>query len=464
MRRCRAVPRSCRWTSPPGCAARLPIYRGRRGCARAVREAARHRTPRPPRASRPGPPSRYRKRKPNWRTSTWPRSGRRRRRRCWPALWDQQRLPIESLNAHGQWRGGTALVQDLDAQLGGGRLQATGQWRSGADGWTLRGDVTRVDPAALHSKIAAVPVSGRVNVQQSGNAIEFDLGLQGSGRAPKKIAARPRTESASVAAAVRAMELRQVVATGRWADGHLSLPKLQVRTSDASLQGSLEIQPQARAGSGRLSLQAPGLLGQANGELAESRGRGTLQLESSQLALAQRWLQRLPGVPAAVGNTPVDGRATLQLAWQGGWSDPAVQASLVSPALELRTAAAADTATGWSIRDATASLNGRLSDANLVVRAQARQGQRQVNLDLAGRGGRAPVRSDAAALWRANVASFTLAVQDPAISAGTWQLVSQRAFDVRWSSANLDVSAGQAVLAAPAVKGGAPPSQALLAW
>jgi translocation and assembly module TamB len=395
-------------------------------------------------------------------TATWQVNADLRNDMAGP--WDQQRLPIDALKAQGQWRGGTALVQDLDAQLGGGKIRASGQWRSGADAWTLHGDVTRVDPAALHSKIASVPVSGRLDLQQAGKAIEFDLGLHGTGRAPKKNAARPRTDSARVAAAVRALELRQLVATGRWADGRLSLPKLQVRTRDASLQGSLEVQPQARAGSGRLNLQAPGLQGQANGELAESRGRGNLQLEARQLALAQRWLQRLPGVPAAVGKTPVEGRATLQLSWQGGWGDPVVQASLASPALELRTGAAADAATGWSIRDATASLNGRLSDASLVVHAQARQGQRQVGLDLAGRGGRAPVRSGAANVWRANVASLTLAVQDPAISAGTWQLVAQRAFDVRWSPASLDVSAGQAVLAAPAVKGGASPTQAVLAW
>jgi translocation and assembly module TamB len=395
-------------------------------------------------------------------TATWQVNADLRNDMAGP--WDQQRLPIEALKAQGQWRGGTALVQDLDAQLGGGQIRASGQWRSGADVWTMHGDVTRVDPAALHSKIAAVPVSGRVDVQQAGKAIEFDLGLQGSARAPKKMAARPRTEAARVTAAVRALELRQVVATGRWADGRLSLPKLEVRTSDASLQGALELQPQARSGSGHLDLQAPGLRAQANGELAETQGRGNLQLESAQLALAQRWLQRLPGMSPALGKTPVDGRATLQLAWQGGWSDPVVQASLTAPALELRSDAAADAATGWSIRDATARLNGRLSDASLVVHAQARQGQRQVGLDLAGRSGRAPARLGAAAPWRANVASFTLAVQDPAISAGTWQLVSQRAFDVRWSSANLDVSAGQAVLAAPAIKGGASSTTALLAW
>jgi len=395
-------------------------------------------------------------------TATWQVNADLRNGMAGP--WDQQRLPIDALQGQGQWRGGTALVQELDAQLGGGHMRATGQWRSGADAWTLQGEVTRVDPAALHSKMAATPISGRVQVQQAGKAIDFDLGLQGSANAARKVVARPRTDAAKVAAAVRALELRQVIAKGRWADGRLSLPTLEVRTSDASLQGSLEIQPQARAGSGRLNLQAPGLRVQANGEVAQARGRGNAQIESAQLALAQRWLQRLPGAPAALGTTAVDGRATLQLAWQGGWSDPVVQASLAAPALEFPSGAAADAAPGWSIREATATLNGRLSDASLVVHAQARQGQRQVGLNLAGRGGRAPARSGAASLWRASIASFTLAAQDPAISAGTWQLVSQKAFDMRWSSAGLDASAGQAVLSAPAVKGGAPSTQALLAW
>ena len=38
-----------------------------------------------------------------------------------------------------------ALVQNLDAQLGGGRLKANGQWKPGNAGWTLRGDLANVD-------------------------------------------------------------------------------------------------------------------------------------------------------------------------------------------------------------------------------------------------------------------------------------------------------------------------------
>lgn len=381
-----------------------------------------------------------------------------------PGPWDQQRLPIEQLTAQGEWRAGTALVRNLEAQLGGGHVSAAGQWRPSSAGWTLQGRVSGVDPAALDSRLAAAPLSGRVDVQQGGGAIAFDLGLRGAPAA--KAPPQRRTGSAKGAVPVRALQLRQLSATGRWAGGRLSLSKLQLRTSDASLRGTVELEWATRSGRGRLDLQAPGLRAQASGEAAESRGRGMLQVRSSQLALAQRWLQRLPGMPAALGATGVDGRADAQLAWQGGWRDPMVQAALSSPLLELRTAGAAAAAPAWSVRDASVAVNGRLSDAALSAHARARQGQRQIGLDFAGRGGRAPLRFGVAAAWRANVARLTLSVQDPAIGAGAWRLASQRAFDLRWSPAgrSLDASAGQAVLSAPELGTAASPAQAVLAW
>jgi translocation and assembly module TamB len=396
-------------------------------------------------------------------TATWQVSADLRN--LLPGPWDQQRLPIEQLKGQGQWRLGTALVQSLDAQLGGGKMHAAGQWEAGSEGWTLKGDVTGVDPAALHSRMAAAPLSGRVDVRQDGGAITFDLGLQGS-RGASKTVARRRTDAPKATAAMRPLELRQVVASGRWVDGRLSLPKLDVRMQDASLRGALELEPKAWSGNGKLDLRSPGLNAQVSGELAEARGRGSLQADAGQLGLAQRWLQRLPGMPAALAQTGIDGQAALRLAWQGGWRDPVVQASLTSPVLEIRTGGDAGSAPTWSVRGATASLNGRLADASLALHAQARQGQRQVGLDVAGRGGRTPLRSGASSVWRADVASLTLSVQDPAISAGAWQLASQRPFNLRWSPGgrSFEASAGQALLSAPVVKTAAAPTQAMLAW
>ncbi len=392
-------------------------------------------------------------------TATWQASADLQNELAGP--WDRSLLPIEQLKGQGEWRAGTALVQELDARVGGGRLRATGQWRSGSDDWSLQGQVTGVDPGALHSRMAAVPVSGRVDVRQQGGAIAFDLGLRGGARA-SKAARRGRTSQA--AAAVRALELRQVIAQGRWAGGRLSLPKVQLRTRDASLQGALELQPQARAGSGQLRLQAPGLGAQASGELAESRGRGTLQVDGNELAQAQRWLQRLPGMPA-VGSMALAGRANLRLAWQGGWRDPVVQAAMVSPALEIRSGGDA-AAPAWSVSDASATLNGRLSDASLSLRAKARQAQRDFAVVLAGQGGRGPLRRGAAGVWQARIAALTVSAHDSAIGTGTWRLAAQRPFELRWSPAgkSLEMSAGEAVLTAPALQTAGAPTQAALAW
>ncbi len=222
------------------------------------------------------------------------------------------------------------------------------------------------------------------------------------------------------------------VAKGRWADGRLSLPAFTLRTVDATLQGALELQPQARAGSGRVTLQAPGLRAEANGALSASQGRGNLQLEGRELASARRWLQALPGMAAAGKAPPLSGRADLNLAWQGGWRDPALQARLASTSLTVGAGEDPKAAPGWAVTGLLATLNGRLGDAALSANAQARRGQRQLTVQLAGRGGRAAM-TGGAALWRGNVASLDVAMQDPAIGAGTWRLASQRPVDVRWS-------------------------------
>ena len=374
--------------------------------------------------------------------------------------WDEHRLPVAQLKTSGEWRAGMALVRELDAQLGGGRMQASGQWQPGAAGWTLHGKVTGVDPAALHTQLAAAPVSGRLDARQDGAAIAFDVALQGSGKARKPAKASARTHKAAP------IELRELLARGSWSNGHLSLPTLTARTADASLRGALEVAVATRAGSGRLDLQAPGLRGSAQGQLSETQGHGTLRVEGGDLALAEQWLRRLPGLDVVVKAPDIGGRATASLAWQGGWRDPAIQARVTSSALELRTGDDPRAAPTWAVTDLIALIDGRLSDAGLVLQAHAKRGQRQVGLQLAGRGGSTPLRAGAAARWRGHVTKLALDVQDPAVSAGAWTLVAQRPIDVQWSSADraLDVTAGQAKLSAPAIRGTASASQATLSW
>ncbi len=370
-------------------------------------------------------------------------------RNAQPGPWDAGRLPLEQVKAAGQWRDGTALVRSLQAELGGGSLQAEGRW-SGATGWTVDGSLRNVDPAALHSKLAATAVGGTVQARQDGKAIAFELALQSDGKA--RAAPRPTQ-------GVAALDLRELTARGSWADGLLTLPALMLRTSDATLRGSVTARPATRSGGGSLQLQAPGLQARADGEISEARGGGTLSLRASDLAVAQRWLQAWPFVPAAVGAWRAGGQATLNGSWQGGWKDPAVQANLAAPLLTLQPASAAGgvAAPPWTVRNARASVNGRLNDAALELQAGAEQGQRRLTLDLAGRGGLA------GATWRARIAKLQLAAQDPALGAGQWRIALRDGVNARWVGGRLEVDAGQAVLTAP-TPAGATASQAQLAW
>lgn len=370
-----------------------------------------------------------------------------------PGPWDKRRLPVESLSATGEWRqAGQALVRSLEASAGGGRVQASGQWR-GAGGWAVEGKLTGVNPAAIHSVMAPLAVGGRADLQGEGKAVAFDVDLKAQGKAAEPI----RRPAGELATAVGALELRNATARGRWAGGLLSLAVLEVRTSDATLRASGELRPAARAGGGRAELQAPGLQARAQGKLAEASGGGTLSASVRNLAQAQRWLARLPESPAFLRDMQMAGRAEAQLAWQGGWRDPSVQARLSAPLLEMRKAAAAP----WSLRDAVATVNGRLSDARLEARGRAEQGQRRVSLELAGQGGR---RSRAPDVWQGQLATLKLATSDPALGTGTWTLGLQRPFDLRWSSGSFDAGAGQALLTAPARPQAPHHAPAVLAW
>ncbi len=379
--------------------------------------------------------------------------------------WDHGRLPVERLTAVAQWRqSGRALVRSLDARVGGGRLQADGEWR-GSDGWSIQGKLADVNPAEVYSSLAPLPLSGRADITGQGEAVSFDVDLRTEAAAARSAPAA-REDKGELTASLRALELRQALARGRWADGLLSLAMLEVRTADAVLRAEMEVRPATFAGSGRATLEAPGLKAQAEGQLAEASGGGTLQLASANLAQAAAWLQRLPGVPADLSLQVVSGRGEAKLAWQGGWRDPAVQSTMSIPALQLRgappTSAAAQPV--WALREVVASLNGRLSDASVQARGRAELGQRRLSLDAAGRGGR---RSQAPDTWQGQLATLNVAASDPAVATGTWTLNLRRPFDIRWASGNLEAGAGEALLTAPvrpqANRGGAQDA-AVLAW
>lgn len=396
-----------------------------------------------------------------------------------PGPWDQQRLPLDKLQAEGEWRGSVAMVRSLRAQLGGGEVTASGQW-SGASAaapagqatppdWQGQASLKNVNPAALHTRLAALLVDGRAEFSGQAGAMTLDASLQASGKS-----------AAGTHSSAAALRLRDASAKGRWANGTLALSQLQVRTDDAELAGSLQVQPAARSGEARLKLRAPGLAATLVGHLSDTRGAGDLSLRSSDAAQALRWLQRLPGSPELLQNAAASGQARLLLGWQGGWRDPALQASLSVPLLDWQGAPSPQSkppaagAFPFKVRALEATLTGRLRQAELKMQGRLEDGQRRYSLQLAASGGHsgpapATLAAWAQAPWQALVQELRLSAQDPALGTGDWQLAAQKELPLKWTptpaGGALEAGAGQAVLTAPARKGASgAPSQATLAW
>ncbi|NMM08209.1 MAG: DUF490 domain-containing protein [Polaromonas sp.] len=412
--------------------------------------------------------------------------------------WDRKKLPLEQLETGGEWRNGTALVRTLKARLGGGELLASGEWTqadsagtaAAAQAWKLQATLQRVNPAQLHSRFAALPLNGRASVRSQGEATGFEASVQTAVSAGKQApAARTASRQKNPLSQLGQLRLRDANATGSWnpkqGGGTLLLSALRVRTDDAELAGQLEAQPAARGGKGQLALTAPGLDATLQGELRQSSGGGAVSLHGRDAAQALRWLQQLPGLPAALQTAAASGSAELQANWQGGWADPAVQARLDLPSLDWRTAAAAaatpaDTASGapgeLKIRALQATLSGRLSQAQLAAQGRLEVEQRRYALQLAATGGRIQPAGAAQAAWgeaawQGLLNQFSVSVEDPARGAGAWRLATRSALPLKWTparggaGATFEGGAGEALLSAPTARVSAnTPAQATLAW
>ncbi|NML44894.1 DUF490 domain-containing protein [Ramlibacter sp. G-1-2-2] len=370
-----------------------------------------------------------------------------------PGPWDSGRLPVASARGAGEWRAGTALVRSLRAELGGGQLEGEGAWEG--RGWRFQGRVEGVDPAQLHGQLAALPLTGPVRLQGEQGAVDFDLALQAGAAAPR--------HASGMQAAVGALELRELAAKGRWQGSTIALAPLHLRTSDATLDGEIDLDWQAWAGQGKLQLRAPALELQANGALAETRGKGTLDLAAGDLARLQQWLQRWPGMDKMLAGLHLQGSAQGNVAWQGGWRDPAVQGHAQVARLQWQPdpPARAETPLPWVLTQGDLRLDGRLRDAALVLDLQAASGQREVKLAAAGRLGGT---LGAVPAWHGQLARLALQLQDPALAPGPWRLQLRQPADWKYSGGDFELGAGEAVLLSPAPRSGATPSEALVTW
>jgi len=336
---------------------------------------------------------------------------------------DKQRLPLESVNAKVVFVNGQWTIESLQATGAGGRIEAQGKVTgvssnatkasnaAASANWQGSATVHGINPAALHSRLAATTLDGQLKAQQTPSGIAFDARLQPAAR--KTTAPRAGT--------LDGLRLKAIQAQGLWQAPMLKLDTLTVQTDDAQLQGQLTFDTVSQGADGRLALTLPGAQAELAGQIASSRGQGEMRLRVTDAALASRWLQRWPGMPMPVGRASIQGSAEFTGRWQGGWhkqgQELQIQASLRAPRLDLRgTDQPVEQA--WRLRDLQADLSGTLRALSLTARGQAEHATQRFALQAQARGGRV---NDG--VWQASVDTAQFTAQD-SLRPGVWTLQS----------------------------------------
>ena len=364
--------------------------------------------------------------------------------------WDKGQLPVDSLKAlvdlaDGRWR-----VQSLNAEAGGGRVRLVGSIGDPAtvtatSGWQGQLHLQGINPALLHSQMEAVRLDGTLDAQAQADGVRFDVELQPSAQ----------QERGSI---LRGLRLQDLSVRGRWADGWVRVNDLTVRTSDARLDGKVDLQLASMSARGQLKLVTPGAQAQVSGQLAAEDGAGDLTLNVTDAATLRRWVARLPNTPKTLGQFDVSGKTELVARWTGGWQSflqpgrgkPAsLQARLQIPALALRMDGQSAEQT-LRLRDVDTELGGSLEALTFKTRAQVSRSGQELKLQADGRG-----RRDGRGDWLANIDRLQMQAKAPQIP-GPWALALNKPMDLRWSDATapgsgptLRVGAAQASLTGP---------------
>ncbi|AVP57017.1 translocation/assembly module TamB domain-containing protein [Pulveribacter suum] len=393
-----------------------------------------------------------------------------------PGPWDTQHLPVQALQGQALFDGSTWTVPGAELRAGGGSISAQGSFTPGSGALQGQARVQSVNPAELHTRFAPAPLSGSASASGSAQgdaAVRFAADLRAS--APRALRRGPAK------GAPPALLLQRLSAQGTWQGHLLELPELLVQAQGAQLRGQqLHIDTQALAARGRLQAELPGATARVDGQMAPASGSGTLALRVADAARAQAWLA---GLPVDLGGFALDGNASLDAQWRGGWQaaqqqlqaagllaaprqpaeragDFTLQAQLQAPRLQLTRAAQPGSggagALAVEVLRTSAALRGSLPSLTLALDGQVRQGaEQQAEVHLRASGG-----SRGAGQWQAQLDE--LRVQASAKGQpGPWTVRLDEPVTVAvQQSPRLAVQAG----AGSARLSGQQPGQATLRW
>ncbi|WP_313069829.1 translocation/assembly module TamB domain-containing protein [Melaminivora sp.] len=391
-----------------------------------------------------------------------------------PGPWDQGRLPVEALQAEAHYTEGTITVPQAQLRAGGGSVSLQGSYTPDTQALQGRAGIAGVNPARLHTRLAAAPLNGTASA--SGNAeesVRFEADLRA---AAVRLPPARRGEPAPLL-------LQRLATQGRWQGQHIDIAQLLVAAQGARVQGqALRIDIAGPGASGRVQAELPGASARIDGQIAPNSGAGNLQLAVSDARRAQGWLA---GLGIALAGWSLDGSASLDARWRGGWqsaqrqlqaaallptagaagaSAPApagdftLQARLQAPRLSLAHAprpGSSDAPLALELAGTSASLDGSLRHLALALEGRLRQDKRQADVQL-----RAQAGSRGAGRWQGEVQGLQLRL-DTGPQPGPWtvQLAEPLSFTLQQAPRLvLEASGASARVRGPA------PGEALVRW
>ncbi len=300
--------------------------------------------------------------------------------------WDQQKLPMQDIDAQVVFDNGQWLLQSLKAHGAGGELLARGEATpapgdaSEAARWKVTGTARQINPAALHTRLDAISLDGAMTAEQGSDGIRFEANLQPAAK-----------QTASVAKTLRGLRLKTVQAKGLWRAPTLQLDQLLVQTDDAKLAGQATVHTQTFATQGQLDLTLPGAQASVKGSIASTEGDGSLEVKLDDAALATQWVARLPGMPDSMAKLRLQGGVKLSADWQGGWQKQGqalkLQATLQTAKLDwLQNPQTPESMLG--LRDTQLTLSGSLRALELQIKTQLNTATHQLALQSQLSGGK----------------------------------------------------------------------------
>ena len=394
-----------------------------------------------------------------------------------PGPIDTRALPLSALDLQARFDGTVWTVPKAVMEAAAGTVVLSGSFEPGTQTLDARGTLTHLNPATLHTRLAAAPVDGTLSARGTVQDLGFQMQLAASGNA------KTRKPTASSAAPLR---IDRVVASGHWKDGVLTLPKAEIDALSAQVRASdvRVVTRPALAITATASAKVPGANLRLNGRIAETSGEGTLEVKLGAAQDTLAWLRTLPGLDSVAPGLSTRGSATLSADWNGGWATLAavpssrkkagdskasrgkaegIRATLNAPRLQIDIPQGDGVQTlKADLQDVQLTADGSASSAIISLKGQVREGKRSLVVDTALQAGIARPDQGKALTAQASIQRLTLRAQD-GVRKGPWTVTLDAPVAVDFAKAStgdmsVNASAASASVAAPV------PGKVALRW